>query len=169
MPCDAYMHSKLFFLLHIYWLVASSAPSHYLKQCWFIVYWNIRNTFQWNWNQITAILIQENQFDIVICKVAEILSRPQCVKLNTLRPRDTYASVSFAIIGSDTGLLPVQHQAIICTYAGLSSHLGILGVTYVFVPLCTLLPPPAAHFVYAITFRRLFRFLSFLAQLMDLT
>ena len=33
------------------WLVAYSAPSHYLKQCWVIVNWTLRNKLQWNFNQ----------------------------------------------------------------------------------------------------------------------
>ena len=49
--------------------------------------------------------------------MATILSRPQYV--NSLRPGDT--SVKLAIISSENGLLPVQHQAIIWTNVGLLS------------------------------------------------
>ena len=44
------------------WLVAHSAPSHYLNQCWVIVNWTIsmlRRTSQWNFNQNTKLLIHE--------------------------------------------------------------------------------------------------------------
>ena len=33
------------------WLVTYSAPSHYLKQCWFVVNLALRNKVQWNFNQ----------------------------------------------------------------------------------------------------------------------
>ena len=33
------------------WLVAYSAPSHYLNQCWVIVNWTLRNTLLWNFYQ----------------------------------------------------------------------------------------------------------------------
>ena len=35
------------------WLVAYSAPSHYLNQCCIIVSWIFRNKLQWNFNQNT--------------------------------------------------------------------------------------------------------------------
>ena len=38
-----------------------------------------------------------------------------------LRSPDAYASVNYAIIGSDNGLSPVQHQAILWTNAGVQS------------------------------------------------
>ena len=34
-----------------WWLVAYSAPSHYLNQCWNIVNWTSRNNLQWNFNR----------------------------------------------------------------------------------------------------------------------
>ena len=56
------------------------APCHYLNQCWNIVSSNLRNKLQWNlkWNSCT--FIQENAFENVVCEMAAILSRPQCVK-----------------------------------------------------------------------------------------
>ena len=33
-----------------WWLVAYSAPSHYLNQCWGIVNWTIRNKLEWNFS-----------------------------------------------------------------------------------------------------------------------
>ena len=64
--------------------VAWSAPSHYPNQCWLIVNWTPESIFQWNldWNSI--IFIQENAFENISCKMAAILSRPECV--NTLAP-----------------------------------------------------------------------------------
>ena len=38
------------------WLVACSAPSHYLKQWWLIVNWIIGNKFQWNSKQDTFFI-----------------------------------------------------------------------------------------------------------------
>ena len=49
-----------------------------LEYCWF----NGRNKPQWNFKRNSYIFIQENVFENVVCKMASILSRPQCV--NTL-------------------------------------------------------------------------------------
>ena len=58
---------------------AWSAPSHYLNQCWNIVNWILRNKLQWNFNRNSNIFIQENALENVVCEMASILSRPQCV------------------------------------------------------------------------------------------
>ena len=62
------------------WLVACSAPSHYLNQCWFNVNCNLANKIQWNLKQNSRIFIQENAFENVVCKIAAILCRSQYVK-----------------------------------------------------------------------------------------
>ena len=49
------------------WLVAYSAPSHCLNQCWPIVNWTPGNKFQWNLNWNSVIFIQENAFENVVC------------------------------------------------------------------------------------------------------
>ena len=75
--------------------------------------WTLWNKFQWNFNRNSNIFIHENEFESVVCEMAAILSRPQCVKqhiitwisgdpvhptiicvirpqwVNTLRPRQT--------------------------------------------------------------------------------
>ena len=81
------------------WLVASFMPSHYLNQCSDIVDWTPRNNLQWNLGRNSSIFIQESVFGNVVCKMASILSRPQCVK--TLRPElNSYhvaATISYAL------------------------------------------------------------------------
>ena len=58
------------------WLVAYSAPNHYLNQCWVIVNWTLRNKLQWNFNyQNTKFFIHKNASENIICKTAAILSR----------------------------------------------------------------------------------------------
>ena len=37
------------------------------------------NKLQWNFNQNSNIFIQENAFESVVCEMAAMLSRPQCV------------------------------------------------------------------------------------------
>ena len=59
---------------------AWTAPSHYLSQCWNIVNWMLRIEFQWNINRNSNIFIQENALENVVCEMASILCRPQCVK-----------------------------------------------------------------------------------------
>ena len=60
--------------------VAWSAPSHYQNQCWNIVNKILRNKLKWNFNRNSNIFIQENGFESVVCEMAAILYRPQCVK-----------------------------------------------------------------------------------------
>ena len=67
------------------WHVVCSVASHYLNQCWIIVNWALRNKLQWNLNRNSYIFIQENAFENVVCEMASILSRPQCVKKMTCR------------------------------------------------------------------------------------
>ena len=62
------------------WLVAWTAPSHYLYQCRNIVNLTLRNKLQRRFNRYSNIFIQENPFQNVVWKMAAILSRPQCVK-----------------------------------------------------------------------------------------
>ena len=57
-----------------------TATSHYLNQCWNIVNWILRNKLQWYFNRNSDIFIQENALENVVCEMASILSRPQCVK-----------------------------------------------------------------------------------------
>ena len=67
------------------WLVAWSPLSHYLKQCWNIVSSTLENKFHSNFNQNSYIFIQENAFENVVCWMASISFRPQCVNLRLLQ------------------------------------------------------------------------------------
>ena len=62
-----------------WWLVAWSAPSHYLNQCWDIVNWTLRNKLQWNFNWNSYLFIQENAIEMSSGKW-----RPFCLGLNVL-------------------------------------------------------------------------------------
>ena len=64
--------------------------SHYLNQCWNIVNWTLRNKLQWNLNRNSNIFIHENAFESVVCEMATILSRPQCVKSREIMHAPTY-------------------------------------------------------------------------------
>ena len=70
-PSAAYMRQWIGSAL---WLVAYWAPSHYLNQCWVIVYWVHRNKLQWNFNQNTKFFIHKNASDNTVCEMAAILS-----------------------------------------------------------------------------------------------
>ena len=61
------------------WLVTWTAPSQYLSQCWNIVNCTLRNKLQRNLNQNSCIFIEENAFENVVWKMADMLSWPQCV------------------------------------------------------------------------------------------
>ena len=79
---SAYMRQETSHHWFRQWLVAWPTPSHYLNQWWNILYWTPRNKLQWNFNRNSYIFIPENQFENVVCIMAVILSRPQCVKEN---------------------------------------------------------------------------------------
>ena len=64
-----------------YWLVAYSAPSHYLNKCWVIVNWTLRNKLQWNLNQNTKLFIHQNASSNIVCEMAAILFRGRWVKV----------------------------------------------------------------------------------------
>ena len=81
-PSNAYMHWQTNHHWFRLWLVAWSASSHYLNQCWNVVNWTLRNNLQWNFNRNSNIFFQENAFQNVIWKIAAIMSRPQCVKIS---------------------------------------------------------------------------------------
>ena len=49
--------------------------------CWNIVNWTLRNKLHWNFNRNSNIFIQENALESVVCEMATILSRPQCVNV----------------------------------------------------------------------------------------
>ena len=78
-PSDAYRRQWITHHWFRQWLVAWSAPSHYLNQYWNIVNSNLWNKLQWNLKRNSCIFIQENAFESVVCETAAILSRPQCV------------------------------------------------------------------------------------------
>ena len=58
-----------------WWLVACSAPSHHLNQCWIIINWAHRNKLQWNLNQNTQLFIHENASENILCEMVAVLSR----------------------------------------------------------------------------------------------
>ena len=80
-PGAAYVHRWTGSVWFRQWLVACSAPSHYLNQYWFIINWTLRSKLQWNLNQNTIILIHENACENVVCETATILSRWKWVKV----------------------------------------------------------------------------------------
>ena len=79
-PSDAYIRQWTNHHWFRQWLIAGSAPSHYLNQCWNIVNWTNRNKLQWSGNRNSYIFIQENTLENIFWKMAAILSRSQCVK-----------------------------------------------------------------------------------------
>ena len=65
---------------------ACSAPSHYLNQCWPIAKYTLRNIFLksfFYWQ--SKVFIQLTAFENVVCKMAAILSHPQCVNAYFVR------------------------------------------------------------------------------------
>ena len=56
--------------------------------CTNIINWTLGNKFQWNFSRNYNIFIQEKVFESVVCKMAAILTRPQCV--NTIKKSRCY-------------------------------------------------------------------------------
>ena len=80
-PSDAYMRWQTNHHWFRPWLVAWTAPSHDLNQRWNMVNETLTNKLQWDINRNSYIFIQENALENVVCEMASILSRPQCVKV----------------------------------------------------------------------------------------
>ena len=59
--------------------VNSLRPSEAYMRQW-SNHWTLGNKLQWNFNRNSNIFIQENALQNVVCEMASILSRPQCVK-----------------------------------------------------------------------------------------
>ena len=52
---------------------------HYLNQCWYMDYSNLRNKFQWNLKWNSYIFVQGIAFENVVYGMAASFPRPQCV------------------------------------------------------------------------------------------
>ena len=57
------------------WLVAYSAPSHFLNQCWVFFNWTLRNEFQSKFNQNTKFFSHENGSANMVWEMAANLFR----------------------------------------------------------------------------------------------
>ena len=51
-----------------------SAPSHYLNQCWRVVYESLRIFFQLNLNQYLIIFFRESQFENAVRKMSALFA-----------------------------------------------------------------------------------------------
>ena len=74
-PRDAYICQETNQHWLRWWLVAWTAPCHYLNQWWNIVDWTLRNKRQGNFNPNWHIFIQENASLRVVWEMAATLSR----------------------------------------------------------------------------------------------
>ena len=132
-PSDAYMRQWTNHHWFRKWLVAWSAASHYLNQCWNIVNWAIGNKLQWNLKQNSYIFIQENAFENVVWKMAAILSRPQYVN-SILQSRSGYGYRRFQWTKAKVGYLIVSRRdlcALLVIYFGLSGvYLMVKGYSH---------------------------------------
>ena len=92
------------------WLVACSAPSHYLNQCWNvvdIVNCTFTNKLQWFFYRDSNIFIQEIVFENAVCKMASILSRPQWVNTQNGRWRGVVRQQAIAWTDADLDTSPM--------------------------------------------------------------
>ena len=84
-------------------LVAYSAQSHYLNQCWDIVNWTLGNTIQWNFNQNTKLFIHENASEIIVCETVAILSRGRRVNVFARYIRPYFLTVALLTLRQSSG------------------------------------------------------------------
>ena len=59
---------------------ACSGPSHNWHQSWKMVNWTRINKRQYNWNESAPFLVQENQYEYVVCEMSVILSWCHCIR-----------------------------------------------------------------------------------------
>ena len=90
-----------------------------------------------NWPQNIITTKQEKYLYLLVCtnnfvRISVLLDTDASVRLfNSLRPSDAYIYADkFIIIGSDNGLSPGQHQAIIWTNAGILLFVGHLWTNF---------------------------------------
>ena len=79
-----------------------------------IVNWTLRNKLQWAFNWNSNILIQENALETVVCEMASILSRPQCVQLKVIN-KPAFVVWKYQILGcneTENEFILVQHAAV---------------------------------------------------------
>ena len=102
---DAYMRNQINHHRFRSWLVAWSAPSHFLIQCWDIINSNLRNKLLWNLKRNSYIFIQENAFEYVVCEMATMFSRPQWVNAFSTQILEVSGSASRASHLLTTGIV----------------------------------------------------------------
>ena len=79
-------------------ILAWTAPSHYLNQCWNIFNLTLRNKLQWNFTWNSNIFIHENILENVVCVISSILSQPQCVNADGVTVDWRYYGICFIVI-----------------------------------------------------------------------
>ena len=101
------------------WLVALSAPSHYLNQCWNVVNSTLRHKLQWNVYRNSNIFIEDNALENVVCKMASIFLGLNVLTMNfrTTPPWYMYYSHQYRdcdFVERETGFLqPYQHFGVL--------------------------------------------------------
>ena len=76
-------------------------PSHYLNQCWVIVYWVLRNKLQWNLNQITKLFFYKNTYENVALEITQLIQ--------SLTPTPTFGIKYFAYFGTHLWNMSSHH------------------------------------------------------------
>ena len=66
------------------WLVACSAPSHYLNQCWFVINLAITYKLEWNLKESTNISFKKMHLKMSSAKCQPFLFWPHCIKVCAL-------------------------------------------------------------------------------------
>ena len=82
----------------------SPAPSHNLKQCWFIVKGTLNDKLQWKLNRNVIITMDENAFEIVVYNVSAAWFWSECVNVvcELLQSRDGTSLINPMNIRSPT-------------------------------------------------------------------
>ena len=93
-PSDAYMRQLTNHHWFRQWIVACTAPSHYLNQCWNNVNWTIKNKFSGIFIKID-IFFQDSAFEYVVWKLAAILYRRQFVNHMNLPVMDNFTNPKY--------------------------------------------------------------------------
>ena len=96
-------------------------------QCYDIYNWYPRNEFQWDFSRKSYIFIEEISFQNVVCKMAALLSRSQCVEYltNTRKP----IRVSLILHGDAIIIFQASLVSISSVHAPMPSRRQVIALT----------------------------------------
>ena len=124
-----------------WWLLACSAPIHYLNQSWLTINWTLRNKLQWNYNR-NSNTFTEDTFENVVCnfhiKNGILYSYSTCIwsrnvsaRQFRIRPDERKTSWTQWIYDSfsqNSPLIPISATAVKVTFVKKHPEASVLSI-----------------------------------------